>query len=252
MSNNITVTFKTWKPSYDYVKRYKLENKGQKPSNVPINGTKTSFKLWKDSFLRVRNYKNKNKKYPLTVKVTIPDTPKQIQDDGIIPVYHFNQQNIGNGYAEYACGPTSALICASHYDLVNYDNFISKAYGLINSCNTKIGSGTSPDNLVNGFNKYFTSLKMTPVEFTESNIKKYVKKDIPMVFNAKMNPSFGYKSFTGGHYMAITGHKNSKVGVSDPHGFNIGRGYRYPYDFNVLKNAVVANGNRPLWVITKK
>ncbi|MEA4956853.1 hypothetical protein SDC9_07398 [bioreactor metagenome] len=252
MSNNITVSFKVWKPSYDYVKRYKLENKGQKPTTVPINGTKTSFKNWKDSFLRVRKFKQNNKKYPLTVRVTIPDTPKPIADDGIIPVYHFNQQNIGNGYGEYACGPTSALICASHYDLVNYDNFLSKAYGLINACGTKIGSGTVPNNLVNGFNKYFTSLKMTPIGFTESNIKKCVKKNLPMVFNAKMNKDFGYNSFKEGHYLSITGYKNSKVGVSDPHGFNIGRGYRYYYNFNDIKKAVQNNGNRPLWIVTKK
>lgn len=252
MVNNITVSFKVWKNSKDYVTRYKAENKGEKPSKVSVNGTNTPWKYWKDSYNRVIEFKRKNKKYPLTVRVTIPDPPKPVADDGIVPVYHFNQQNVGKGYAEYCCGPTSALICASAYDLVTPNNFLSKAYGLINACKTQIGSGTVPNNLVNGFNNYFTTLKMSPVDFTEANIQKYVKKNIPMLINARMSPNFGYRSFNGGHYMTITGYKNSKVGVSDPHGFNIGRGYRYYYTFNDIKKAVSNNGNRPLWVITKR
>ena len=115
-----------------------------------------------------------------------------------------------------------------------------KDYGLIEAMKTKIGSGTHPDDLVSGFNKFFTSLRMEKQAFTESNIKDNVKKGIPMVINLLTNSNFGYKC-NFGHYLAITayGYNSSKVAISDPHGFNIGRGSRYWYDYKVVNKLLI-------------
>ena len=181
----------------------------------------------------------------------IPDTHKKAEEavtNGIIPVYHFNQQAMIKLWKEYCCGPVAALICASYYDLVDFKNFQSKNMGLITAMKTNIGSGTAPNDMVVGFNNYFTTLEMKSEEFTEKNIQM----NIPMVINILTDITVGYRGKFG-HYMAVTGYKDEKVGISDPHGFNIGRGYRYWYPYDVIKR--VRDNNfvgRPLWTVSRK
>jgi len=251
MVNSITVSWEVWA---DGERRYQefLKNNKKEPPFIAIQGNNVELKDWKDSQNRVNNFrKDNNNQNPPTVRLTIPSTlviepPK----NDIIPTFHFNQQNVGKGYAEFCCGPVSALICASAYDLANRDNFMSKSYGLIDAMKTTIGSGTTPDNMVNGFNKYFTTLIMERQDFTEKNIRDNVENQIPMVFNILTNSDFGYKGQFG-HYVAATGY-NGKVGISDPHGFNIGRGQRWWYNYSTVKKAVDNNGSRPIFRVRKK
>ena len=252
MVNNITVSWKVWKDRYTKFKSYKNANK-KEPAYVTITGNEVQLKDWKDSISRVKEFKKANGKNPSTVRLTIPSTIKTLEssNNGVIPVFHFNQQNVGKGFAEYSCGPVSSLICASAYDLVNRDNFMAKTYGLIEAMKTRIVSGTHPDDLVSGFNKYFTSLKMEKQTFNEANIKDNIKNNIPMVINLLTNSNFGYKGKYG-YYMAITGYKDGKVGISDLHGFSIGKGTRYWHDYKVVKQALDNNGSRPLFKVIKK
>jgi len=251
MTNNITVSWTVWSDGEERYQKF-IKNNNKKPNFVTIAGNQVQLKDWKDSRNRVAKFQLDNRKNPLTVRLTIPSTIKVVETpkNSIIPVFHFNQQNVGRGFGEYCCGPVSALICASAYDLVNRDNFMVKAYALIESMKTRIGSGTHPDDMVNGFNKYFTSLKMERQTFTEKNIQDNVKNKIPMVINLLTNQNFGYRGKFG-HYLASTGY-NGRVGISDPHGFNIGRGQRWWYDYKIVKQAVDNNGSRPLFRVIKR
>ncbi|MDR2967497.1 MAG: C39 family peptidase [Methanobacteriaceae archaeon] len=240
-------TFLHFLDSYNRVIEWKNNNEQVNPKTVRVNQTTLTWEDWNNLFTNI--FKN------ITITVVIPDTPKKAEEthiSGILPVYHFNQQAMGRPWGEYCCGPVSALICASHHDLVDFKNFQAKNIGLITAMNTRVGSGTSPNDMVAGFNKYFTTLEMTPVEFTEKNFKYNILKSIPMVVNVLTDSTIGYKGRFG-HYMAVTGYDNGKIGVSDPHGFNIGRGQRYWYPYNVIKRVRDNNfGGRPLWVISRK
>lgn len=190
----------------------------------------------------------------LSISITIPDSkaPTTTPTNEVIPVFHFNQQTVPNGWGEYICGPTSTLIGVSAFDLVNFSNFQAKVIGLATAMGShKSSAGTHPNNMAPGFNKYFTTLNMETQPFTEANIKTNIQNGRPMVINLLTDSNLGYKG-NFGHYVACTGYKNGQIGINDPHGFSLGRGYRYWYNFSTIKRAVDNNGSRPLWTIRRK
>lgn len=253
-------TFLQMLDSYNRVVRWRNTHidpktkKKQNPKTVRVNTTTLTWSQWKKHYEVFKL---------ITVLFNITDNienqhDKDIQNEKtneITAVYHFNQQNIPK-WGEVCCAPVSSLICASHYDVVNPDNFQSKTMGLINAMQTN-STGTGPKEMVSGFNKFFTTLKMEELNFTEENIKKSIQKSIPLVANVLTDSTIGYKGKFG-HYIALTGYKNGKVGVSDPHGFNIGRGYRYWYPYSVIKKVRDNNGKklgtapRPLWSVKRR
>jgi len=253
MPNKITVSWSVWADGEKRFKAFKKKN-GQDPNYVMIQNNEVSLLDWKDSQNRVAKFKIDYNVKPKTVTLTVPSTLKDnigtdTDNDTIIPVHHFNQQNVGKGFGEYCCGVVASMICASAYNLVDRNNFMPKAYGLIEAMKTQIGSGTAPNNMVTGFNNFFTTLNMKEMPFTEENIRENIKKQVPMVVNLLTNHNLGYRGRFP-HYAACTGY-NGQVGISDPHGFNIGRGRRFWYDYKTIKQAVDNNGSRPLWVVVK-
>jgi len=268
--NGTTVQWADWKRAYDIIAKNKIG--------------KYTFNQFADSYNRYSDWYNKNKKNPktvrvstdtlswtnwlklhqntfnkLTVTINMPSTLvvqktediKQVEttkDPEIIPIFHFNQQTVP-GWGEVCCAPVSACICASAFGEVDRSNFQKVALDLIRAMQTG-SKGTGPKEMITGFNSYFKNLTMYEEPFTEANIKKNVKKQNPMVWNHMTGPDLGYKGRFP-HYSTVTGH-NGQCGCSDPHGFNIGRGHRCWYNFNILDKANKANFNRPLYVVAKK
>lgn len=245
-------TFLQFADSYnrysDYYDKYKVN-----PSIIRVNKNNLSWKNWLQLHKSIFNKITVTIKIPSTL-VTQKTEDKKITNDTvkteIIPVYHFNQQTIPI-YGEVSCGPVSGLICASAFDLVTRENFQSKAIGIIHAMHTG-SNGTTPANMVTGFNNFFKSLNMSEKSFTEKNVEKAIKNGDPCIVNVLTDKTIGYRG-NFGHWMPITGYKNGKLGISDPHGFNIGRGYRYWYPFSVIDQVRKNNfGGRPLYVVSKK
>jgi len=168
-----------------------------------------------------------------------------------IPVIQFNQQAIVNpstAYREYSCAPTSTCICASAFDLVTTHTFQDYVGRCISAMKTSIPNGTAPVNMMSGANTVFPKFKITTREWSYKKIKQCVDNKKPMIANILTDTNFGYRGKYP-HYIAVTGYSGTNmVGISDPHGFNIGRGKRYFIPYEKLIQAVKNNGNRPLYV----
>lgn len=242
-------TFLQMLDSYNRVKKWQKTTK-KNPLTVRVDKTVLSWTQWKKYYKVFK---------PIVISIEIPSTINKLEDNKkeILPVFHFNQQTVPY-WGEKCCGPVSALIGVSYYGYVDKGNFQDMASKLIKAMNTGNG-GTHPGyasngwngDLQKGFNSYFDKLKMDNIPFTEANIKKSIENGIPLEINVLTDSSIGYKGRFG-HYIAITGYKNGSIGVSDPHGFNIGRGYRYWYPYSTIKKVVENNGSRPIWRILKK
>jgi len=176
--------------------------------------------------------------------------------DEVIPVLQFNQQTINEptpAYREYACAPTSVCICASAFNLVDSNTFQVKVGQSITQMKTMIGSGTAPQNMMAGVPKVYSGWELTTRKFSWDKIVECIEHKKPMVINLLTDKNFGYKGRFP-HYVAVTGANKEKnrVGISDPHGFNVGHPTRYFVDYAKVKAAVDNNGGRPIYVFERR
>jgi len=250
---NITVSWREWQDGEKRFQDWKKVHKSD-PKYVTMGKNQIQLEDWKDSQKRVIKFKQEhNNENPLNVGLTV-QSKKPEPSKGGIPVFPFYQLEVGKEYGSYCCGPTSALICASAFGLVDKSNFKSIAIELCKASNTQKEIGTKPGNLIAGFNKVFPSLKMDTQPFSEANIKENIEKQIPMVFNLKVITEFGYYG-NWGHYMAGAGYNNGQVGIVDPYGPGRAKP-RYGvwwYDFSILRKAVYKhNPGEPLYRIIKR